>query len=240
LSDKQIETTEFQPVTRQRLADAVVDQLQARIASGDLAAGSRLPSERELGDAFGVARTTVREAVRALEASGSLVRRGRWLFIAAPDALPDAVRLLAASLTVHELFETRRLLQVRIAEVAADQAKRSDLLRLPALLDDLDAADEASFAVADRAFQDAIATASQHGGLIELYEQGSRMFFDVPALWRGGRGPAPRARWHHELYRAIQARRSDAAGAAMFHLLESQERELGAPAAAGEVVLPIG
>ena len=57
------------------------------ILSQRLQVGDRLPSERELGEQFGVSRTVVREAVRALVAKGVIeVRSGSGLRVAAVDA----------------------------------------------------------------------------------------------------------------------------------------------------------
>ena len=64
---------EYTQVIRRPAYEQVAEQLREAILSGSLAGGSELPSERELTDRFGVARTTVREALRALQAQGLAV-----------------------------------------------------------------------------------------------------------------------------------------------------------------------
>lgn len=64
---------EYTAVVRRPAYEQVAEQLREAILSGALAPGSELPSERELTDRFGVARTTVREALRALQAQGLAV-----------------------------------------------------------------------------------------------------------------------------------------------------------------------
>lgn len=64
---------EYTEVVRRPAYEQVAEQLREAILSGALAPGSELPSERELTDRFGVARTTVREALRALQAQGLAV-----------------------------------------------------------------------------------------------------------------------------------------------------------------------
>src|SRR5687767_11964606 len=78
----------FEQVVREpRLSDKVADMMLATILSNRLQVGDRLPSERELGEQFGVSRTVVREAVRALVAKGVIeVRSGSGLRVAAVDA----------------------------------------------------------------------------------------------------------------------------------------------------------
>ena len=78
----------FEQVAREpRLSDKVADMMLATILSNRLQVGDRLPSERELGEQFGVSRTVVREAVRALVAKGVIeVRSGSGLRVAAVDA----------------------------------------------------------------------------------------------------------------------------------------------------------
>src|SRR5258706_9258850 len=67
----------FVPAQRVRSFDHIVGQIRDAIASGGITPGERLPSERDLGVAFGVSRTTLREALRALEAQGVLeIRTG--------------------------------------------------------------------------------------------------------------------------------------------------------------------
>src|ERR1051325_7140710 len=78
----------FAPIARSpRLSDKVAAQLLASIKSGQLSAGSRLPSERELGEQFGVSRTVIREAISSLAARGVIeVRSGSGVHVAAVNA----------------------------------------------------------------------------------------------------------------------------------------------------------
>src|SRR5665811_2476255 len=70
------------PVRRRRLYEDVVQQLQGLISSGKLEPGDQLPSERALADQLAISRTSVREALRTLEARGMLeARPGQGLFV---------------------------------------------------------------------------------------------------------------------------------------------------------------
>jgi GntR family transcriptional regulator, transcriptional repressor for pyruvate dehydrogenase complex len=66
----------FSEVVRRPAYLQVAEQLREAILDGSLPSGSVLPSERELTERFGVARTTVREALRALQAQGLAVAAG--------------------------------------------------------------------------------------------------------------------------------------------------------------------
>src|ERR1043165_3471739 len=79
MSDDQISNNSMfasaaiEPLEREpRLYERVVDKILDLISSGAWKPGHRLPPERELSDAFGVSRTVVREAIKALEARGVL------------------------------------------------------------------------------------------------------------------------------------------------------------------------
>ena len=73
------------------LPDRVARLMLGAISRGELRPGDRLPTERELGDQFGVSRTVIREAVRSLVAKGVLEVRSRsGLSVAAVDS--DHVR----------------------------------------------------------------------------------------------------------------------------------------------------
>ncbi len=97
-----------------RSFDHIVGQIRDAIASGGIAPGERLPSERDLGVAFGVSRTTLREALRALEAQGVIeIRTGSrgGAFVAEPSSELVAAALGALlrfrSATARELAEFR-------------------------------------------------------------------------------------------------------------------------------------
>ena len=72
----------FAPIPRQRLSDALVARILAHIASGELRVGERLPSILEMARSFGVAATTVREALSRLEERRAVtVRHGSGVFV---------------------------------------------------------------------------------------------------------------------------------------------------------------
>ena len=80
-------------------------QLATRVASGDLPAGTKLPTVRALAAELGVATNTVARAYRELEADGVVVTEGRrGTFVAATSAAADGAALAAA----HEYAATAR------------------------------------------------------------------------------------------------------------------------------------
>jgi GntR family transcriptional repressor for pyruvate dehydrogenase complex len=107
---------------------------------GQLQVGERLPNERDLGRLFGVSRSTLREAIRILEAEGIVeVRRGTTggTFVARPK--PSRVGfLLAALIRFHEatpsdFAEFRLTFEAETAYLAAKRATPEDVARLLAI-----------------------------------------------------------------------------------------------------------
>jgi GntR family transcriptional repressor for pyruvate dehydrogenase complex len=128
--------TEFTEVVRRPAYLQVAEQLREAILSGTLAPDSELPSERELTDRFGVARTTVREALRALQAQGLVVadRATSPLRVVRPEALSSGpardafVHLLRlGAVPLGDLVELRCALEGAAASAIA--AERSVSLR---------------------------------------------------------------------------------------------------------------
>src|SRR6185312_5202807 len=79
------------PVARKPMYERLVEHLRAYVVEAKLAAGDRLPSERELSERLGVSRASVRQAIVALEVQGILeVKHGEGTFLrtAQMDALP--------------------------------------------------------------------------------------------------------------------------------------------------------
>src|SRR5689334_8603549 len=81
----------YKLVRTSRLYEQIVQQIEESIVKGDLKAGDQLPAERELALRFGVSRTAVREAVKALREKGLVeAYSGRGTFIT--DGTTHAVR----------------------------------------------------------------------------------------------------------------------------------------------------
>jgi GntR family transcriptional regulator, transcriptional repressor for pyruvate dehydrogenase complex len=116
--------------------------LRFRIASGDLVSGDRLPSEDDLMEQFGVARTTMREALRILEVEGLItIRRGRGggPTVTTPpvDRLANgfAVHLQLQGTTIGDLHDARKVIEPAIAAHLARRHTKEDLEALDAAID---------------------------------------------------------------------------------------------------------
>lgn len=73
----------FAPLRRQRLSDELVERVLALIAAREMRSGDRLPTITEMAKTFGVAATTMREALLRLEASRAIaIRHGSGVFVA--------------------------------------------------------------------------------------------------------------------------------------------------------------
>lgn len=129
------------PVQTERAYQAVTRSIEAKILSGDWVVGSVLPGEFALADAFGVHRSTIREAIRVLEQEGLVQRRpgGKQLIVNAPAGPNVASRMRAAivlqEITFRELWETMLILEPAAAEAAAEFADKSEIEELTANLE---------------------------------------------------------------------------------------------------------
>lgn len=77
---------EFDPQPSELVYVALADHIAARIASGELRPGARLPAERAIADEYGVAYQTVRRATAELRERGLILTvHGRGTFVANPE-----------------------------------------------------------------------------------------------------------------------------------------------------------
>ncbi len=191
----------YKRIHSERLYQQVVQQIEEGIIEGGLKVGDRLPAERELCERFGVSRTAVREAVKALREKG-LVQSdpGRGTFIinrtsrAVRNSLDLMVRM-GPSDAPDDLVQVREILEPEIAALAAKHitSEQLDSLRQSVRVMDsaLDAAD--TFVEADLAFHITLAKATKNviiPALIDsivdlLREQRKGIFFTQGGPQRG-------------------------------------------------------
>ncbi|MDR1069358.1 MAG: FadR family transcriptional regulator [Gracilibacteraceae bacterium] len=127
------------PVKTRRIYQEVVDQIKLLIAEGQIKAGDRLPSERDLAERLQISRASVREALSALEVMGLLeVRSGEGAYV--KEANMDAVvsslawMLYLEKDLVLELLEVRKILETQAAALAAQRRDEEDLQRMQDIL----------------------------------------------------------------------------------------------------------
>jgi GntR family transcriptional repressor for pyruvate dehydrogenase complex len=131
----------IEPIKSTRIYEEIVRQIKQMIAEGRLKSGDQLPPERELAEQFVVSRTSVREALRALESLGLVeIRPGEGTFVreVSVEALIEPLALVMASQreAIGELFEARRLIEPAIAALAAQRARPDELGEMERILDE--------------------------------------------------------------------------------------------------------
>ena len=128
------------PIKSTRIYEEIVRQIKTMIAEGRLKSGDQLPPERDLAEKFLVSRTSVREALRALESVGLIeIRPGEGTFVReiSVEALvePLALVLLSQRAMIEELFEARRMLEPVIAGLAARRATKDEVQEMERILE---------------------------------------------------------------------------------------------------------
>lgn len=221
----------FEPVERnERLSDKVAQRLFESIVSQRLAPGTRLPSERELGDQFNVSRTVIREAVRHLAAKGVVeVRSGSGARVANVDAasVSESMRLFlrGQGIAYDDLNEIRMTLELKTARLAAERADaddEADLLASCRKLGSLGGAPQDA-SHEDVEFHRLVARATHNPLFLVLLDSIGDVLLDIRRATLGVEGRVALAVRHHQrIADAIIAHDPAAAEAAMReHLAES-------------------
>jgi len=154
---------------RTRLYEEVVRRLLDYIRDAALAPGARLPTERELAEQLGVSRVSVRQATVALEVQDILtVRHGDGIYVVSTGEL--LTEMLEKRARLPDILEAREVLEVKLAEFAAERRTAEDINNMDTALKSM-AADIAAGgigATADSEFHGAVTRAARNVVLAEL------------------------------------------------------------------------
>ena len=147
------------PITRKNAAEVIFDDIRSAITSGRLVVGTRLPSEAQLADRFGVSRPIVREALRSLQTLGlTQTRTGSGTYVL---NVSPAGELNYGSYSARDLIEARPFIEVPAAGWAALRRSAGQLAHLLKLCDKMDRqTDPHKWELLDSEFHCAIAEAS--------------------------------------------------------------------------------
>jgi GntR family transcriptional repressor for pyruvate dehydrogenase complex len=221
----------LETIPRNRIFTRVAEQLQAHILN-QLKPGDMLPSERELVRRFGVSRSSIRDAIRSLEAVGLLEPRqgiGTMVRDLSNEAVvtPVAGVLLQKQKAINELLDVRMIIEPALAGRAALHATPEQLVEMQAILDQQEqkvrrgevATEE------DSAFHDTIALAAANAVMLKLMHllMDSLREMRERSLQVGGR-PEKSLAGHRRILAALEQGDAAAAEAAMRRHLSEIEK----------------
>jgi len=161
----------FSPIKSTKVYEQVIEQIQMMIANGDLKKGDKLPSERQLAEQLRVSRTSVREALRALQIIGLIeVKQGDGNFITETfdNCLfePLSVMFMLQESKPRDIVDLRRIIEIETARLASQRITDGELQELGELIKQLKALnevqDEKNSVKVDKEFHYKIAHASKN------------------------------------------------------------------------------
>lgn len=223
----------YQQIESERLYEQIVEQIEQRILKGDLHVGDQLPPERELCEQFGVSRTAVREAVKALRQKGLLETypgRGTFITNGTSQAMRHSLDLVVNLGRTHgsdDLVQVREILEPEIAVLATAHATPEQLAAMSEAIVAMDAAlnDAERFIEGDLDFHLALAEATQNDiipilidSIVDLLREQRKRIFSTP-------GGPQRGQLHHKrILKAVKQHNPNAARKAMrAHLMQVRQ-----------------
>lgn len=130
----------IKPIEKFILIDQIIEKIAILIENGDLKPGDFLPGERILSERLGISRTSLRQALKALNVLGVLdIIPGKKTYIkkSFSDILINPFRFIKAihSIKLKEIFEARGILEEGLVQKAAKKATESDIEKLRSYLE---------------------------------------------------------------------------------------------------------
>lgn len=130
----------LEPNKTTKVYEQVIEQIKSKIKSGEIKKGDKLPSEREMAELIGVSRTSVREAIRALEVVGLVESKqgaGNYIKTNFDNSLfePLSVMFMLQESSVQEMYDLRETLELECAKLSAKNIEDNELALLTAIVD---------------------------------------------------------------------------------------------------------
>lgn len=169
------------------VSDTVMGQIMELVRTGQLKPGEKLPSEHGLGEQLGVGRSSLREALKALEALGFIKRSQEGSFVSDDFVMPALTKLLyldilAQKMEIRHLYQARRLLETHVGELTATNVTDDDLEELQALCAAMEATPDdqvQQHVKLDKDFHRAISELAGNPVLTQLWELTFEVLFEV-------------------------------------------------------------
>ena len=155
-------------ISRSKVFEQILEQFKANIASGQLKKGDKLPSERQLSEELGVSRSTVREAIKALEMIGLVTcvqGDGNYISDNLENSLsePLAILFMLQNQDLNQVQQLRQTLEQMALQLAITHITTDDLKQLYQICDNLTNSQKVQDTInLDQQFHFLLASFSQH------------------------------------------------------------------------------
>lgn len=227
-------TLNIEPIEKLVLIDQIIETIGRLLAEGVLKPGDALPGERDLSDMLKVSRTSVRQALKALDVLGVLeIKPGSRTYLnkSISKLLINPMKFMTLLHNVgnFELFETRKIIEVALAKLAAENATEADLESMRSALEGSkkNLKNPKLYLNFEMEFHDAVFKASENriltafmasinNLLIEVREKTVTAYLDLEDSLKQ----------HIYIFNAIKERNPEKAGKAMFDHLSKIEKIL--------------
>jgi GntR family transcriptional repressor for pyruvate dehydrogenase complex len=210
----------------------VVEHVRREIEAGRLRPGDRLPPERELAQAMGLSRPSLRSGLRTLQTMGIITsRRGAGTFIAeGPPQLGKAPLQFQAALhgfTLDQMYEARRILEVGASGLAATRGTGEDMAAMADELTGMFASldEPQAFLRHDLAFHRAVAKGSGNPIVAAIIGTLAEIIWETGRINMTGFSLRESAETHRRIYDAIRSRNPERARRQMSEHLDNARWE---------------
>jgi len=219
-------------VTSQSLTQAVADHLRTLIHRGEVGPGDRLPAERDLAEQLGVARISLREAIKVLQQDGYVqVRRGAlggtYVTELTQPLEKWRMRMRTEAGEFDDIIDFRIALETDAARLAAVRRDESDLATLREAIAKLaHATGHAAFRLSDTQFHGGLARAARNLRLEAAIDSARGELFSPHDLLPYVDPIEESRRDHQRIYEAVLHRDPDLAAAAVREHIERTRHQL--------------
>lgn len=174
----------FSPIKNTKVYEQVIEQIKNMIIDGTLKKGDKLPSERELVEHLQVSRTSIREALRALQIIGLVECRqgeGNYIRESFENSLfePLSMMFMLQKSSSSEIMEIRKIIEVETAALAAQRITDEELKHMKVLLDSINSNNEVDNVKIDKEFHYKVAKASRNYLIINILNAISSLMDEV-------------------------------------------------------------
>jgi len=220
----------MEPIKKIRLSDSVINAIKKKIAKDNFQPGDKFYSENELSRQLQVSRSSIREAIRILEATGYVtVKQGKGIFVTDFDSQnlkPFISWLKSNEQHIFDHFEIRLIIEPKAAAIAAQKADTDDIRKIEEVLAEFDLHAErkeiTEIIKTDRIFHRLIAKSTKNSTLYVLINS---LTTSLPKGWISSLHTPGRidktTHEHRDILKAITAKDNERAEGAMIRHLEN-------------------